>query len=174
MLDTSVAQTFQEIEHHKFLRHKVPETVNATVKSYGNAKLGTDYAVPNENFRELFDFILAIGKQFESYQQVRKELGESFGYAIWAHAGNSHFHLNLLPRDSEEDKEAKRLITQVLRKVIELKGSIAAEHGLGKKHFDGKPALIFQYGEDGLEQIKMMKDILDPKHLLNHGNLLNN
>ena len=168
---SSVAQTYKEIEHHKFLRHLIPETVNRLVRSNGQPKLGTDYSVPATNFPSLLKRAREIGEEFESFQQKSFEL-KSFGYVIWAHAGDSHLHLNFLPRTPEEVTKAKTLMIQLMREVVSYGGSIAAEHGLGKKSFEGKPALYFQYGEEGIRQIQAMKKILDPKFLLNRGNLV--
>lgn len=164
--DTSVAQTYKEIEHHKELRHVVPETVNALVKSYGQSKLGTDYAVPPQYYQEMVAYGVELGNLFE------KEFSfDDIGYAMWSHAGDAHIHLNFLPRNDMETKRAKELMVQLMKRVIQYHGTIAAEHGLGKKKFLGKPALYYQLGDEGLLKIREMKGILDPAFLLNRGNL---
>ncbi len=168
---SSVAQTHKEIEHHKFLRHLIPETVNRMVRSNGQPKLGTDYSVPSERFQELLDRAQQMGKEFETFQK-QNSASTSFGYIIWAHAGDSHLHLNFLPRTPEEVAFAKKLMVRLMKEVVAFGGSIAAEHGLGKKKFEGKPALFFQYGEEGIRQIQEMKQIVDPDFLLNRGNLV--
>lgn len=166
--NSSVAQRHKEIEHHRFLRHSVPETVNAQVKAHGQSKLGTDYAVPHKNFVELMKLSMKLGKKFESNHKFKKEIG----YAIWAHAGDSHVHLNFLPRSDKESKTAKEHMVKLMKKVVSRKGTIAAEHGLGKKSFAGKPALYYQYGDKGLAEVREMKLSMDPKNLLNRGNLI--
>ncbi len=164
--DTSVAQTYKEIEYHKFLRHLIPETINALVKSYGQSKLGTDYAVPPEHYKTIVELGIQAGNKFEN------EFGfDNIGYAMWSHAGDAHIHLNFLPRNDVEMHRAKELMVELLREVVKLDGTIAAEHGLGKKTFLGKPALFYQIGERGLEKIREMKLVMDPKNLLNAGNL---
>ncbi len=170
--DTRVAQTHSEIENFKRLRHMVPETVNSIVKHHGQSKIGTDFAVPEEYLVEYFELAFEIGKKFENYQDERLNLDEDPGYAVWAHAGDTHIHLNLIPRDDEETIHAKTLILELINKTVELGGTIAAEHGLGKKQFDGKPALYYQFGQEGLDQIKGMKMAIDKSDLLNRGNLI--
>ena len=59
-----------------------------------------------------------------------------------------------------------------MTKVLKLGGSIASEHGLGKKKFDNKPALIFQYGDKGYAEVKAMKLVLDPDMRLCPDNLV--
>ena len=63
-------------------------------------------------------------------------------------------------------------MVKIMKKVVSRKGTIAAEHGLGKKSFAGKPALFYQYGDKGLAEVKEMKLAMDPKNLLNRGNLI--
>jgi D-lactate dehydrogenase (cytochrome) len=170
--DTRVAQTHSEIENFKKLRHMVPETINSIVKHHGQSKIGTDFAVPEEYLEEYFELAFKIGKQFENYQNERLNLGDRPGYAIWAHAGDTHIHLNLIPRDDEESRKGKDMVLELIEKTVKWGGSIAAEHGLGKKVFGGKPALYHQLGEEGLEDIRKMKYYFDPNNLLNRGNLI--
>ena len=92
--------------------------------------------------------------------------------AYWAHAGDSHFHLSLIPRSENEAKFGKSLLAEIASNILEMGGTIAAEHGLGKKKLNSKPSLHLQYGEAGLEAIRRMKAVLDPAMLLNPGNLI--
>jgi D-lactate dehydrogenase (cytochrome) len=164
--DTNVAQTYMEIEHHKNLRHCVPEHVIALSKSYNQALQVTDYSVPSDQFRELFNFCIAMGREFENFQSSKK-----LGYVFFGHAGDSHVHLTLLPSNDNEASYGNELLVKIMKKVVELGGTIAAEHGLGKKMFNDKPALYLQYGQEGLDDIKMMKKTIDPLLLLNPENL---
>lgn len=168
--DVLIAQTYSEIEHFKELRHAVPETVNGIVRSHGQAKIGSDISVPWNKTRWIFEQAWEIGNEFESYQNAKQAL-ESYGYALWAHAGDAHLHLNLIPRDEEEYNQGNLMVLKLIKEVIEVGGSMAAEHGLGKKYFDARPALEYQIGRKGIEEIKKMKQILDPHNLLNRGNL---
>ena len=173
---TSVAQSPKEIEFHKKLRHLVPKFSNQISKAHGQPKLGTDYAVPVEKLEELLKYATALGNEFQEFQSQilnrSKKIDEkTISYVIWAHAGDAHIHLNFLPRNNEEAKFAKKLMIRFMKQVVDWKGSIAAEHGLGKKKFNRKPALFYQYGEKGIQQILELKRILDPKELLNRGNV---
>ena len=164
--DTNVAQTYSEIEHHKYLRHWVPEHVIALSKSYKQALQVTDYSVPSNRFREVFHYCIQMGEEFEELQSSSK-----LGYVFFAHAGDSHVHLTLLPSNDEEALLGNKILIKIMKKIIELGGTIAAEHGLGKKIFNSKPALYLQYGEEGLDDIKAMKKTFDPDLLLNPENL---
>lgn len=170
--ETSVALDYKEIEHHKFLRHLIPETINTIVKNNGQGKLGTDYSVPIRSLEKFLSLAMSKGDEFEKYLSKKYLKLNSIGYAIWAHAGDAHLHLNLLPKDDDDTKVAKKIFVEIMRKIVEWDGSIAAEHGLGKKYFEGKPGLYYQYGENGINQVKKIKEILDPNNLLNRGNLI--
>ncbi|MCE7734411.1 MAG: FAD-binding oxidoreductase [Candidatus Heimdallarchaeota archaeon] len=167
IVDTNVAQTYTEIEHHKYLRHWVPENVIALSKSYNQALQVTDYSVPSNRFRELFDYCIQMGMEFERSQVTTK-----LGYVFFAHAGDSHVHLTLLPSNDEEALFGNKILIKIMTKIMNMGGTIAAEHGLGKKSFNNKPALYLQYGEDGLADIRIMKKTFDPNLILNPENLL--
>ncbi len=170
--DSSVAQTHKEIEHHKYLRHIVPETVNAQAKSNGYSKMGTDYSVPDDKYHDIMNYIKELSDKFEEEMDKHSPLGDKIGYAMWSHSGDSHFHLNLLPRDDHEYKRCKEIFVHLMERVVELGGSIAAEHGLGKKEFNNKPAIYIQYPTEVIEQLIRIKRELDPNLLLNRGNII--
>ena len=81
-------------------------------------------------------------------------------------------HLNLLPRSDSEYTRAKEIMVHLMEKVVEMGGSIAAEHGLGKKEFNNQPAIYIQYSTEVIEQLIKIKRELDPKILLNRGNII--
>ena len=165
--DTRVALTYSEIVVFKKLRHMIPETINSIVKQYGQSKIGTDYTVPEQYLIEFFEFAFEIGDKFEKYLESIYPLRGKPGYALWAHAGDTHIHLNFIPRNAQETTIANEMVIELIKKTVQLGGSIAAEHGLGKKTYAGKPALYYQLGKEGIE----MKLSLDPNNLLNRGNL---
>ncbi len=69
-----------------------------------------------------------------------------------------------------------KLVTILLKKAVEFKGTISAEHGVGKKYYlednQKRPFLELMYGHEGLIQIARLKHVLDPKHILNIGNMV--
>jgi D-lactate dehydrogenase (cytochrome) len=172
IIHTSVAQTLAEVEHHKDLRHMIPETINEMARQNGQPKLGTDYSAPLQLMEEMHQLAVELGENFEGEIFPEGRPGNVFGYAIWSHFGDNHVHLNFLPRTEEQKELAKSYMTKYMRQVVDWKGSIAAEHGLGKKTFEGAPALQLQLGFEGLKEIYDIKKILDPLLLLNRENLL--
>ena len=168
--DSWVEDTYSGIEKHKAFRHSLPETVNSLVKRNGQAKLGTDYSFPEKGLKELFDLCFQIGNKFDNF---RKKTGD-FDYpshVLWAHAGDNHVHLNFLPKNSNESEFAKKLMVEMMLQIVKGGGSISAEHGLGKKEFLGKKAIYYQYSSNEVNQLKKIKNILDPNQILNIENL---
>jgi D-lactate dehydrogenase (cytochrome) len=141
----------------KEFRHALPLVVNDWLSRQQESKISTDMAVPDERFRELFDF----------YRTSCERHG--FVYIIFGHIGNAHVHLNILPRSHDEFLEAKNLYRKFIEKALELGGTISAEHGIGKLKVE---YLVGMYGENGIREMARVKQCLDPYLLLNRGNLV--
>jgi len=92
-----------------------------------------------------------------------------FVYIIFGHIGNSHVHLNILPRNREEFVEAKTLYRTFVAKAIALGGTLSAEHGIGKLK---REYLADMYGEEAIREMAEVKKCLDPFLVLNIGNII--
>ncbi|MDP4116025.1 MAG: FAD-binding oxidoreductase [Bacteroidota bacterium] len=145
-----------EIKSLKELRHSFPSKVNEYISAHNLKKLGTDTAVPSGSFRAYYKFC----KDCVEINNLQ--------YVIYGHFGNSHIHLNILPKDEKEYNLGKEIYNQICLKAVELGGTISAEHGIGKFKRD---LLIKMYGEEIVNQMKNIKQVLDPKMLLNSGNI---
>ena len=146
----------------KEFRHAVPETINQIIgerkREIPNLhKIGTDLAVPAENFETIFNF----------YHDVLNTAGLQF--AIFGHIGNNHLHVNMMPRNEAELTEAKKYYKIFAEKAVELGGTVSAEHGIGKLK---KEFLKTLYGEKGIDEMRKVKKVLDPDFILGRGTLL--
>lgn len=151
----------QERERLRVFRHALPETVNSTIAEIRRThakvtKLGTDMAVPDSCLREIIKL----------YRRRLEEHG--LDYVIFGHIGDSHLHVNILPRNPEEYATGWELYHEFADVVIRMGGSPAAEHGIGKLKTD---FLVQMYGADGIAQMKRVKDMFDPDHRLGIGTL---
>jgi D-lactate dehydrogenase (cytochrome) len=151
-----------ELEKMKTVRHFVPETVNGLIAQrkaqyHEVHKIGTDMAVPDQALREYLAF-------------YRSELeAQGMEYVIFGHIGNSHLHVNMIPRNNEEVKQGMDNYMLFAKKAVELGGTVAAEHGIGKL----KTAFLeVMYGKDGISEMQKVKRSLDPKWLINRGNMI--
>lgn len=151
-----------ERERLRKFRHALPETVNSIIalrrKDFPEiTKLGTDMAVGDKYLAK----ILSI---------YRSDLDKSgLEYVIFGHIGNNHLHVNILPRDLEEYDLGKRMYFKFAGAVIKMKGSISAEHGIGKLK---KDFLKMMLKEEGLREMANIKKIFDPEHRLNPETLI--
>ena len=144
-------------ERFRRFRHALPETVNDTCRRNGFMKLGTDYSVPIPRNREMVAYYRA---QLDHVMAGR--------YVIYGHIGDAHPHVNMLPASQPDFDAGKALMTDFARKAVEMGGSVAAEHGLGKRK---RHYLQIQYGPGEIEAMKAVKRRLDPEWLLGRGNL---
>jgi D-lactate dehydrogenase (cytochrome) len=151
-----------ETERLKKFRHALPEMVNATVahhKRHYNKirKIGTDTALPDHLFQCVY----------EDYLRIIED--NRLQYTSFGHAGNNHMHINLLPSCKEELERALDVYDQLMKLTIDSKGTISAEHGIGriKKVYCAK-----MYGKDAIDEMRSIKTAFDPDWLLNNGVML--
>ncbi|MFH1478316.1 MAG: FAD-binding oxidoreductase [Candidatus Omnitrophota bacterium] len=150
------ADSIKEQEKLKEFRHALPETINEIVKKNRLPKVGTDIAVPDNKFIEMFDFY----KERLSCCKIE--------YVIFGHIGESHMHVNLLPKNDMEFAESKSIYMDFVKKAVSLGGTVSAEHGIGKlKH----KFLEAMYGKNALIEMARLKKALDPACMLGLGNI---
>ena len=151
-----------ELAKMKTVRHFVPETVNGIIAQrkaqYSEVhKIGTDMAVPDEALRDYLKFYIATLEE------------QGMEYAMWGHIGDNHIHVNMLPRNNEEVQQGMDNYMTFAKRAIELGGTVAAEHGIGKLK---RAFLEAMYGESGIKEMQAVKKSLDSKWLLNRGNMI--
>jgi len=137
-------------------RHAISWKINEYISQNNLKKLGTDVAVPDEKFEELYYF---------SKKEVEKE---NLPYVVYGHFGNSHMHLNMLPQNDEIYEKGKSIYMIICQKAVELGGTISAEHGIGKLKTD---YLVLMYGEENIRKMAEVKRVLDQNLILGSGNI---
>jgi FAD/FMN-containing dehydrogenase len=144
-------------ERFRKFRHTLPEIVNSTVLQRKLTKMGSDFAVPVEQNREML-----------AYYRERLEQTFPEQYVIFGHIGDAHLHVNILPATKGEWEDAMNLMRDFARKAVDLGGTVSAEHGLGKRK---REFLELQFSPDEIEKMKSVKRRLDPQWLLGRGTL---
>lgn len=145
-------------EHEKFreFRHQLPLKIVEINRKNNQQKFGTDIAVPNIKLKEFYKFLLARIKQI------------NVDYVIYGHIGNSHFHANIFYKNEKELELSNEFYDDSVDKVLELHGTVSAEHGIGKIK---KKYLLRMYGEKNIQEMKQIKKSLDDKYILGLGTL---
>lgn len=147
------------------IRAAVPQAVNARIAQAQReispkiTKVGADMIVP---FAHTGAMIALFRDRFE-------RLG--IDYAIWGHISDGNLHPNALPRSEAEAQAAQAAVLEIGGIVTnELGGCPLAEHGVGRNPI--KQALLRQlYGDGGMQQMRAVKQALDPQWKLAPGNL---
>ncbi|MEW5936623.1 MAG: FAD-binding oxidoreductase [Candidatus Thermoplasmatota archaeon] len=171
LIEDWCAQSREDVERLKDLRHALPERVNEYLKEHESYKLGTDFAVPAHSFEEMLRRYRAVGERFR-----RLFPRKGVHYVLFGHAGDCHLHFNFITESREELEAAKGLYVELARSAISLGGTISGEHGVGKKRVvvDGReiPYLELMYNHGTLLEIGAVKKALDPHLILNTGNIV--
>lgn len=143
-------------EKIKDFRHAISWKVNDYIARNNFRKLGTDVAVPDKVFSEFYLTLQGWAKQ------------SKIDFVAYGHFGNSHIHLNFLPKDDDEFNEAKKIYRQICEEAVRLGGTISAEHGIGKTKRD---YLLMMYGETNIRKMAELKKSLDPNLIMGIGNI---
>jgi D-lactate dehydrogenase (cytochrome) len=151
----------KELARFKTFRRLLPETVNALIAERkrqhpGLHKLGTDLAVPDIHLR----------KMWRIYVQRLRAAGMQ--WVAFGHVGDNHVHINILPRNMDELKQGLSLNHELAHAAIGLGGTVSAEHGIGKIK---APYLTTMYTVEQIQEMKNIKQTLDPLGLLNPGDM---
>lgn len=155
--DSWFAISVTDRERLRQFRHALPERVNALVRQNGFAKQSSDCAVPLESNRHML-----------AYYRSRLEAELPGRYTIFGHVGDAHLHVNILPATQAEFDRGRELLEEFALHAIELDGTIAAEHGLGKR----KTHLLSRlYPAADFEAMLAIKHRFDPARLLGPGTL---
>ena len=151
----------QDRARMRSLRHAIPASIFEYVASLkgrmpGIHKMGTDMSVPDSAADEMMSY----------YSEQLDAAG--LEYVIFGHIGNNHPHVEIILKSMEDFEKAKEVYSRFAQKAVELGGSPSAEHGIGKI----KTCYMgLMYGPEGVERIRRMKAVLDPKGILCRGNL---
>lgn len=117
------------------------------------------------------DIVVPVSRIPDAVTHIN-ELARQHGIfvSLFGHIGDGNIHTNLMvdPADGDEMARAEVLLNKIFRYVVEMKGSISGEHGVGLTKQAYLP-LQFRHGE--VELFKRIKQAFDPECLLNPGKI---
>lgn len=146
----------KEREKISEFRHAVSAKVNEYISRNDFKKLGTDVAVPDKLF-------------IKFYKEIKKlAVNSNLDFLIYGHFGNSHIHLNMLPKNQSEYEQGRKLYYEICDKAVEYSGTISAEHGVGKLKREYLERML---GDKVINQMRQVKRTLDPNYILCAGNI---
>lgn len=138
-------------------RHSLPARVNEYIAKNNFRKIGTDVAVETKDFRKFY---------FEIKEMTRQT---GLDFVTYGHFGDSHIHLNMLPKNEREFEVARANYDAICRLAIKYNGTVSAEHGIGKTK---RHLLLGMFGLPNLKKMALLKMSFDPHLLLNPGNII--
>jgi glycolate oxidase/D-lactate dehydrogenase len=110
-----------------------------------------------------------LSEAIRDYRKVAEKYGLLM--AIFGHIGDGNLHVNLLydKKNKEEEEKAERAVDEIFEITLRYNGSITGEHGVGltKRKF-----LEYQFGPVGMEILRGIKKVFDPKNLFNPGKVI--
>ena len=159
--DSWFAVSASEREKFREFRHAIALIVNDTARLNGYPKLATDQAVPVERTEEILAF-------YHYELEALFDRAAPPQYTIYGHIGDGHLHVNMMPTSEAAFGAAKALLLKFAEQAVKLGGTVGAEHGVGKSKAH---LLKLLYPPEVLDAMWRIKLALDPKNLLNPGNL---
>ena len=136
-------------------RHEAWETIHRAHP--GKETLIVDAAVPISNYPEMV-----------VYAQKMVDEHRATGY-VFGHAGDGNLHIVLVgePVDAGEWEALETINHAVVQRAVEIGGTCTGEHGIGigKRKF-----MALEHGA-GCELMKGIKNLIDPKGLMNPGKI---
>ena len=138
-------------------RHSIPVNALELSNHKGTPSIITDTIVPPKNFSKYIDYVHKILQD------------EKIEYLLFGHLGDCHLHFHIIP-DKYQIAKAQKIYYSIINKSSEMGGVYSAEHGTGKrKKIDFEKC----YGKNAVNQVQSCKAAIDPKLLLNRGNIIN-
>lgn len=104
---------------------------------------------------------------------VVKAIGDKYGFesVCYGHAGDGNLHVNIIKgnlSDTFWNEELSTAIRELFTEVIKMGGTISGEHGIGLVQ---KPYMDLAFSHTGLDLMRGIKKVFDPKGILNPGKI---
>jgi glycolate oxidase len=102
-----------------------------------------------------------------------KRIGNQYGFksVCYGHAGDGNLHVNIIKGELSDEfwnNELTKAISELFQEVIALGGTISGEHGIGLVQ---KPYMSIAFNEVQLNLMRSIKNVFDPKGILNPGKI---
>lgn len=133
-------------------------SISQSLRKVKPNKLNEDVVVPRSKITELIEGVGDIAD------------GRGLVIASFGHAGDGNIHVNVMidKSDEREAAEGLRAIEDIFSLALSLGGTISGEHGVGTAK---APYLDMELTRDTITVMKRIKDVFDPKGILNPGKI---
>ncbi|MES1175275.1 MAG: FAD-linked oxidase C-terminal domain-containing protein [Myxococcales bacterium] len=152
VIEVLVAQDAAQREKLWAARRQMSHAVRKLTKK----KLSEDVVVPRMQIGELLDRVARTSER----TGIRS--------LTYGHAGDGNLHCNFLWNEDDELPAVERSIEQLFKDVIELRGTLSGEHGIGVLK---APYLSLEQSPELITLQRDLKRVFDPGNLLNPGKI---
>jgi glycolate oxidase len=152
--EVQVADSSHQKEEWWKMRRKMPESVKAN-----SIYKEEDTVVPRGELAHLIRGIKEIGDKYQ------------FKSVCYGHAGDGNLHINIIKGDlslDQWDREMPKAIREIFQLTVSLGGTLSGEHGIG---WVQKDYMEIRFSSVHLNILKAIKNIFDPKRILNPGKM---
>lgn len=149
LIEIIVATTAEEIKQIWSSR----KTLSPALKTLSPHKINEDIVIPVSKIPEFLNYVKNIGLKY------------NLKIVNFGHAGNGNIHVNIL---APRDKNSKLALDEIFKKVIEIRGTISGEHGIG---LDKAQYMNLAVDSESLKIMREIKKIFDPNGILNPGKI---
>jgi glycolate dehydrogenase FAD-linked subunit len=121
-------------------------------------KLSEDIVVPRSRMADFIGFLQDLSRTYD------------FPMAAYGHAGDGNIHVNILfdRKIPAQLERAQAAVRELFTKVIEMKGTLSGEHGVG---ITKAPFIEMELSRPVLELMVRLKKAFDPNGVLNPGKI---
>jgi glycolate oxidase len=124
-------------------------------------KISEDIVVPRSRMAEFIGFLEDLARAYD------------LPMAGYGHAGDGNIHVNILfdGKTPGQKEKAEAAVRELFTKVIEMKGTLSGEHGVG---ITKAPFIEMEISKPVLELMARLKKAFDPNGILNPGKIFPN
>ncbi len=121
-------------------------------------KVSEDIVVPRSRMAEFIGFLENLARKYD------------LPMPAYGHAGDGNIHVNILfdEKISKEFDKAQAAVKELFTKVIEMRGTLSGEHGVGVTK---APFIEMEISRPVLELMVRLKKAFDPNGILNPGKI---
>ncbi len=145
-------------DHEKSKIWNLRRSISPALARIRRGKINEDVAVPRNMLPDLLKVVEDISRKYE------------IPIPVFGHAGDGNLHVNIMydPADDRERESAKKATRELFTNVLELRGTISGEHGIGVAK---SPFIAMELGNELLQLMWRLKLAFDPLNILNPGKI---
>ncbi|MHB1661032.1 MAG: FAD-binding oxidoreductase, partial [bacterium] len=145
-------------EEEKMVIMDARKAISPSLRKYGDLKINNDIAVPINKIIEMLYFLEETSKKYD------------IPIINFGHFGDGNIHVNIMLNKNDADmiQRGNAAKFEILKKTVELGGSLSGEHGIG---LEKKEFMKLKYGDYYLNILKNIKKVFDPQNIINPGKI---